>query len=231
MSFQIFKGFDEKWIELLQNGVMIFKTHFGVLKMQRLFIVISVLITLSSYAETANMTLPIFSQKLELSFPKGFKAGAQNQQGNVFMIEFVPKDEAVENWSQMLTVGGYQNLAANHSAESAQKLEAGSIQVACPKEFVFEKIPYTHPQGYNSSLAIVGCSKHPAMPTKSELALQLVIQGKKDIYQVKKSFRAPVGSKSTLSKTNYKTLAAEVLNTKVCKNDGPGPACQPDPAR
>jgi hypothetical protein len=146
-------------------------------------------------------------------------------------MEFISKDESVDNWSKMLTVSGYQSLAANHSAESAQKLEADSIKVACPKDFVFEKIPFTHPQGYTSALAIVGCSKHPGIPTKSELALQLIIQGKKDIYQIKKSFRAPVGSKSALSKTNHKSLAGEVLNTKICKNDGPGPTCVPEPVR
>jgi hypothetical protein len=188
-----------------------------------------ILITsISSYAADVKMTIPIFSQKLEMSYSALYKVGSQASQGNVFMMEFVPKAESVQTWNELLVVSGYKDMASTQTADSAMKLETDSVKAACPKDFVLEKIEYKNPQNYPSSLAIFGCSKHPSLAGKSELALQLVIQGKKDIYLIKKAFHHAIGVKNGLSKANYKTLAAEVLNVQLCKNDGQSPICKPE---
>jgi hypothetical protein len=50
-------------------------------EMQKFLIILTVLIAIPVKAESVKMTVPVFSQKLELAYPKGFKVGAQNQQG------------------------------------------------------------------------------------------------------------------------------------------------------
>lgn len=179
----------------------------------------------SASAADVKMTIPVFSQKLEVAYPNSYKVGPQDSHGNVFIMEMVPKTESPDSWSEMLTVSGYKGLAATQTAQSAMELETNSIKSACPKTFVFEKIDYKQSQNYPAALAIVGCSKHPTMAGKSELALQLVIQGKKDIYMIKKSFHRAVEAKEALSKLNYKKIASEVLSVQICKSDGQSPIC------
>lgn len=180
-------------------------------------------------AANVKSTVPIFNQKLEFSYSTDYKIGFQQTQAGVFMMELIPKKDSVENWTEMLTVSGYKDLASAQTPDSAMKLESDSIKAACPKDFVFEKIDYKHSQNYPVALAIVGCSKHPTLAGKSELALQLVIKGKKDIYMLKKAFHQATNAKDSLSKANYKARADELLNVQVCKNDGQSPICKADP--
>ena len=187
------------------------------------------IVSISAHAGNIKQMLSLYSQKLELNYSSNFQIGSQSSKNGVYLMELVPRTESVQVWTELLAISAYENMASTQTAESAMKLETDSVKAACPKDFVLEKISSRDSQGYPSSLVIFGCSKHPTLTGKSELALQLVIQGKKDIYLVKKAFHKDIGAKDTLSKKNYTTLAPEVLNVKICKGDNLSTGCLPDP--
>lgn len=167
----------------------------------------------------------MFAQKLEVPMSSEFKLGWQSPAGPSLTMEFIPKNEKVETWTQMISVMGIQGLAAKKSADEAYAIEAASIQKACPNNFVDQKISYRSPQGYPTASGIIGCSKHPQIKNKNEVAFYLFIKGKADFYIIKKAFREDL-SAPKLDKLSYQALAKEVLSVKICKNNGQSPVCE-----
>ena len=175
-------------------------------------------------------TIPLFSQKLGINVPSNWKIASQQKSSNIFLLEFIPPQEELANWTEMLTVEAFKGMASQQSVQSAYQMEANSVVSSCPKESINYVVENSNTQGYDSISAIVGCSKHPFIKGRNEVAFYTFIKGKADIYMIKKSFRELLEKNTAplLDKNSYKKLANEVLSVTVCKNDGQGPACIPE---
>lgn len=180
-----------------------------------LFFVVSINLTVQA-AEVLN-TIPIFSQKLGVQIPPGWKPTTQ-QNSSVYLMEFIPSKEKIEAWTQLIAITGIKDGAAQYTPQKAYEAEMSSVKVACPQDFVSTEISKQNYQGYESYQAIMGCKKGKF--PQSELAFYLLVKGKKDLYMLKKSFK-----NKDLNQQNYKTLAPEILTVKICKNDKAGPTC------
>jgi hypothetical protein len=174
-----------------------------------------------------NATIPAFSQKVSFKFLEHWKTAFQKQQGNVFILELIPKDQDLKNWKNMFIFSAYKGLAMKLPLSQAQKMEADSIKKRCPKDFISQKAKIPQAQGYLTQSVIMGCLKHPTLgPKISELAVYLYIRGKKDIYMFKKAVRSPSSQNLFFTKENIKLKARELYQIRICKNDGASPTCK-----
>src|SRR5262245_39773026 len=57
-------------------------------------------LVLSPFAASAQLV----DENLLVMPPQGYVQGFQNRSGNTAIMEFVPKGETVENWTEMVTV-------------------------------------------------------------------------------------------------------------------------------
>ena len=65
--------------------------------------------------DTVNSVIRVYSQTIGYPFPKewGVNPAYKNQKDNHFIIEFLPKGQALADWKDMFTIQGFQNLARN----------------------------------------------------------------------------------------------------------------------
>jgi len=199
------------------------KVKFLIIKVVCIFFVI---ISVANAQSTQQAVIPIFSQKISVNLPSNFKPAFEKPTKASYLLEFVPKNESVKNWSKMITVSGFKGLASRISLEKSFQFEAASIKRACPNDFLNKVITVPFKQKYETLGVIMGCNKSPALPKNTaEHGVYLFIKGKKDIYMIKKSFRNKV-EKIGLNSKSFEKLAPALSSIKVCKNDGQSPKCE-----
>ena len=178
-------------------------------------------------SDLIDATLPLFSQKLGFKVSKGWKPGSQQSNANVFLLELIPPNEEISSWTELLAISAYRGMSSKLSAKAAYEIEADSVVRNCPSEAVNSIVQLPNPQGYDAVSAIIGCTKHPKIKGRNEVAFYTFIEGKSDIYMVKKAFREPLAKHNSprLNEKSYLALAPEVMAVRVCKNDSQGPSC------
>lgn len=179
------------------------------------------------------MITPIYSQLVSLSLPQGFKPVLENTSGGQYIQELVPDGENTKKWSQMITITGAKNLAANPNA-SPQKLAdriAGGFKRDCPDSFSGVGLGPSKVDGYDMFGALVSCGVSlPSGEPYSESLLLFVIKGENDYYTVQWAERG-AASKSPIKfdqakwAERIKTLAPIKLCPVVPGEPAPYPSC------
>ncbi|MEM6581633.1 MAG: hypothetical protein AAF699_10195 [Pseudomonadota bacterium] len=180
---------------------------------------------------SAKAVVPIYSQRVAFQLPADWKPAFQDQNAAMFMMEFTPKDEDTQNWSNMFSIQGFKNLAARTGAEGFLDNLASGFAAACGENRVYEK--YTSPDidGFETATAVLGCAEMPAdHPTgvkkgQSEIGVYYAIKGEKDIYLIHRSIRGAAfePSDTPITQANVESLIRPFSPLEVCKNTG-GPA-------
>lgn len=132
---------------------------------------------------------PIYSQLVAYPTPADFKADFESERNGSYMVEYVPADESVDDWSQMVTVTGGADLAARLSVEDfAERLAAG-YQQACPDSFVALRLDTPVIAGADAAFAgYLGCG---STGTRSEQMVFIIAAGRSDIYSLQWAERSP----------------------------------------
>lgn len=129
--------------------------------------------------------MPVFSQLLAFSYPKGFAPAFEEARNGNYIQESVLKGESVQNWSQMLTVTGAKGLASNPDqtpSSFANEIAAG-FRSACPDSFAGKSLGEFKLDGHAAFAAVASCGHVGAGDgARSESALLVVIRGKRDYY-------------------------------------------------
>jgi Rap1a immunity proteins len=139
---------------------------------------------------------PIFSQLLSTAMPKGFEASPSYEAtlpGPRYMRESVLDGENVNQWTQMITITGAKDLAANAQLTPQKFVQsmAGGYQKACPSSFSAVSVPVGEISGFETFSAIVSCGTSPLTGGRtSEAAMILAIKGERDYYTVQWAERA-----------------------------------------
>ena len=144
-----------------------------------------------------TVTSPIWSQTVAFTMPGGFVTNYEKTTGNHYQREAVPKGEAGNGWTQMITVTGERNLTKSPGITPktfAEKM-AGGFKQACPDSFSAQAIGSGTISGYPSYTAIMSCGTSPTTNgTTSESAIMLIVAGKKDYYTLQYAVRTPVSA-------------------------------------
>ncbi len=129
--------------------------------------------------------MPVFSQLLAFSYPKGFAPAFEEARNGNYIQESVLKGESVQSWSQMLTVTGAKGLASNPDQTPisfANEIAAG-FRSACPDSFAGRSLGEFKLDGHDAFAAVASCGNVGAADgARSESALLVVIKGKRDYY-------------------------------------------------
>jgi len=183
--------------------------------------------------KSEKVIIPIYSQKLAFRLPTDWKPAFKDQNANMFMIEFTPKNESIKSWSNLLSLQGFKNLAARGSSEQFLDQLASVFKSTCGEYLIYEKIDSPIIDGYESTSAILGCSKMPkshqsgVKKGQSEVGYYHSIRGEKDIYFIHKSIRGDSfeNSKPPLTKDNVASFFKSFMPIELCQNSGGQAEC------
>ncbi len=172
-----------------------------------------------SLDEDGRGVVRVFSQVTSHGLPTGWKVGFRTETPAHFMLEFVPKDESVENWKTMFTLQGFRNLAEKTDAKTMLGLAGMQQKKVCGESLIFELIEEEPISGFPAQGAIIGCSKVPhdlsigLKKGMAEIAYYIAVKGKKDIYLFHKGIRGKAFDKnnSPITKHNAKEFIKDFL--------------------
>lgn len=149
--------------------------------------------------------LPIFSQKLGFSLPTGWRQAYHEERAGMFMAEFVPEQEALNQWSALFCVQGFKDMAESVSPEQFLDAMAETYQASCDGEVIYQKLGDTQVDAHKGFQAILGCTTMPNVhgatqfnssaftsPPQGEIGYYTVVSGSKDLYLLHKSMRGEV---------------------------------------
>jgi hypothetical protein len=162
---------------------------------------------------------PIFSQLVAYSLPDGFKPIFQDVKREFYIQESVLLGETVEQWTQMITVTGGKDMAAE-SDWSPQVLLgyiSDGFKNACRETFALKGIGALKVNGYDAYLAVAGCGTlFKEDKTYSETALILAIRGSKDMYTIQWAERGPASQFPDLNMEKWRARSDLLAPIKVC---------------
>ncbi|HUN53113.1 MAG TPA: hypothetical protein VMU42_18445 [Candidatus Sulfotelmatobacter sp.] len=176
---------------------------------------------------------PIFSQLLMLSVPKGFHGAFEVTRGRDYLQESVPKGETVDEWTQMITLTGSKDLAANPKLNPQIVAEAiaGGFKRACPSTFSGMGISTFKVSGHDAFAGVAACGTVIFRGSKqSQAALIIAIKGDADYYTVQWAERtAAVGKPVELVRDKWLDRIKALGPIKLCPivpgEAAPYPSC------
>ena len=165
-------------------------------------------------------TSPVFAElkkeNLLHGMPDGYKVGHQSRKGNNLIVEMVPANETVQNWTEMLTVNitfgnlpvtpvKYSELMKDMWGKSCP--DSGGSMIASGKE-----------NGYPFAVWILSCQHNPSSG-KPEWTLFKAIKGNDSFYVVQKAWRREP------TKNKIKDWMQHLRKVKVCDSRLPDRKC------
>lgn len=183
-------------------------------------------------AATTTIT-PIFSQLLAMSLPTGFVVANERHDNRTYLRESVLKGETVDNWSQMITVIGKKDLAANPQAtpEAVAEMAGGIYARACPGTLTAKSLGPTKIDGNDAFMAFFGCgSVDGAAGAHAESVLVLAVNGSRDGYIIQWAQRGPASSAPlAFDKAQWMRRLNRLAPIKLCPikpgEPAPYPSC------
>ncbi len=169
-------------------------------------------------APAARAVTPVFSQLVSFSYPSGFVPAFEDSKPGAYIQESVLRGETLERWTQLLTLSGAKDLAAN--AQMTPSRFAGSVaagfQNACPQSYVALGLGEMRLGKHDAFAAVIGCGSAPG-GAHSEVALLLVVKGERDYYTLQWAERAqPVNGPIALDAAKWSERLQRLMPVKLC---------------
>jgi Rap1a immunity proteins len=179
---------------------------------------------------------PIFSQLVSTAIPKGFQAHASYEAtlpGPRYMRESVLEGETENQWTQMITITGAKDLAANPQLTPQKFVQSMALgyQRRCPASFSIVAVPTGQISGFEAFSAIVSCGISPLTGGRtSEAAMILAIKGQQDYYTVQWAERsAPSAGPLAVDTAKWIQRFHALAPIKICPivpgESAPYPSC------
>ncbi|WP_102223728.1 hypothetical protein [Acidimangrovimonas sediminis] len=183
----------------------------------------------------ATLVQPVFSQIVAIPAPEGFASAYEATQGANYIHELVPGDQDVEHWSQMITLTGTANAAANGTPDDLAARFAAQIGDgywrACPASFAGARLAPPTVSGARAVFAGWLACGTAGRPDLSEQMTFVVMIGTRDIYTLQWAARgapsdAPPPFDRALWAERLATLASGVRICDITPGEGPPyPGC------
>lgn len=139
-------------------------------------------------------------ETLLVSPPDGFKVGWQKKDERLQMVELVPSEESVENWSEMITVQIFFGARRVDPGNALNQVRVGWT-TACPggNGDISEA---RMDGGYPVATARMACPLNPKTG-KPETAWMKAIAGNDSLYLVQRAVRAAPSTDQDKTATDY----------------------------
>lgn len=177
---------------------------------------------------SATLTIPIFSQVLILTLPKGWRPDFQSVKPLSYLAEFVPAGQSVQAWKEMITVQGARGLANNPGADPKAFLDGISARMrrVCGDDAVTQDLGDTRVDAYEAHAAIMGCARAPqALASglakgQGEVAYFVAIKGENELYIIQRAVRGGAfdRSKPPISAGTVDQIWAPLQPVKLCRS-------------
>lgn len=183
---------------------------------------------------------PIFSQIVVFNVPKGWKPAHEQASDRSYIMEFIPGDQKLGDWKEMITVQGFKDLAKNPNAtpKGLIGMLATNIKKACGENTVGQLLGDKKIDSFEASYAFIGCANMSSVDIKgisnkgkSDIALYIAIKGTKDMYMIHRSIRSEAFNPKRIPVTQA-TLASWIKGLepiKICERDSKFPTSGPQP--
>ncbi|MCM2475638.1 hypothetical protein HGO38_19370 [Rhizobium sp. CG5] len=126
--------------------------------------------------EAMTATTPVFGQIVTYQLPKGFQPTFEDTQGTFYVQEAVPAGESVEDWSQMITMTGFNDAGGQATMDEAAQMLAAYYQQACETTFTGTSFGPTEINGLSGLVVFLGCGTvAPAKPEEEAHSERAVI--------------------------------------------------------
>ena len=163
---------------------------------------------------------PVFSQLVAFSLPTGFVTVNENAQGGFYMQEAVPKGETVNNWTQMLTLSGFKDLARNPKLDlvTFSNLFMKQMVKKCSPNASGGKVTDLKVGEHDALIYFVSCANvNYSGAAHSEQTLFLSIKGESDYYMILLAERgAPQESIPVFERDKWATRFKQIKPIKLC---------------
>lgn len=167
---------------------------------------------------TVKTITPVFSQLVLVPLPQGFKPAFENSRGPQYILESVPIGQTVDNWTQMVTLRGFKDLAtrAELTPRAMLSVLADGFRKSCPDSFASRETFEGRIGGYEAYAAILSCGQSPPSGM-SESALISMIRGQADYYSVQWAERSPLPqTPSGVDPSRYAERMKALLAVRIC---------------
>lgn len=183
--------------------------------------------------EPVAAVIPIYSQKISVNLPIDWKAAFQDQRSGAFLIEFIPQDEALDNWENLFTIQGFEKLADKTKPIDFLDGLALRLKESCGQYSIYEQLGHLTVSKHKAFAAIMGCSNSldaknsSAKKGKSELGYYIAVQGQHDYYLIHKSVRGAAFDKDNMpiNSSNADDFIAEFMPIELCQAGGEESEC------
>lgn len=183
--------------------------------------------------KSITAVVPIFSQKVAFNLPTTWKAVFEDQQAGSYIIEFIPQVETIDNWNNLFTVQGFENLANQTTPIDFLNTMAFHFKEACGDYAFFEKLGLMDITGHQAFAVIMGCSNMPdangniSEGGQSELGYYIAIKGKQDYYLVQKLLRGEIFNpdEPPVNKANAANFISDFMPIEICQAGGEAYEC------
>jgi hypothetical protein len=128
----------------------------------------------------------LVNENLLTSAPAGYKIGFHEKKNDLDMTEWVPSNETVQSWSEMLTVQIFYGRKV--APEQVMHDLEPRWRKACPGAGDAQPVAAGVEGGYPAMVWILDCAQNPATH-KPELTWFKAIEGNDSFYIVQKAFK------------------------------------------
>ncbi|NUU03050.1 DUF2846 domain-containing protein [Herbaspirillum robiniae] len=181
----------------------------------------------------AGNTVPVFSQLVRANYPAGFKSILNDAGPSRYLQEFVPEHESAGHWSQMMTLSGIKDLAANpeYSTQRVAEEIQSQFKDACPFSYSGKTLSQAETNGVEMDVSVFGCGRHTTKAgIVSETTLLVVLKGQRDYYTLQWAERgAPLAKPIPLDLAKwirrYRDLGPVRLCARIEGEQSPYPSC------
>jgi hypothetical protein len=147
---------------------------------------------------------------------RGWKVGAQARQPGFTMVEYIPKDQVVENWDRMLTVQIFRNIPVKLADFMGRMKSNFETKQPCDQTQL-KAVETKQVNGYEASLHRLTCTRSK-QNGKGEFTFMLGIQGRDALYIVQRAWRGQpyTADAVPLSKAELKAWQTFMGKVQVC---------------
>jgi hypothetical protein len=147
-----------------------------------------------------DSVIRVFTQTIKFPYPKEWGLNPpvfKNEKDNHFIIEFIPKEQKLNNWKDMLTIQGFKHLANNNVLpEKMLRTLMQQFNTIAPTMTYSKEIYQGKVNGYSGIIMLMGIKELPKSVNSTlpkgvgEIGLYLALKGKNDMYIVHRSWKS-----------------------------------------
>ena len=173
--------------------------------------------------KTVGTISPVFDQLLYFQMPTAFTTVYEKAREADYIREAVLQGESADNWTQMVTVTGRKNLAADHPDETPRQFGQAIVdgyRQACPTTLAVRKLQEGPLYGNDTLVMVVSCglvSAPAGSGGRSETAAIAVVKGAKDFYTLQWAERGgPSNKPLPIDAKRWAARMKRLMPLKLC---------------